>query len=416
MPRRAVFQFALFFIGLLIGFPALFPAVLNAQPGITLHQAVVLALEHRPELAAANLRTQASAELRRQAGLLPNPRFIFQAENLRGGNYNYSQQSDTYAYFSQVIETSGRRGTRIALADSNRQRASTDRDLMRRDVMYSVAEAYWNAVTTRQVRDLYREDAAYFDQIVQYHQARLREGKIAEVDLLRVQLESERLRAAAELAGADYIRAEMQLARDMGMPEAGVLQLVENFDELEQPVVSETPGAALSRRVEARSSEEAVQTARANLGVQRAMGRPDLDLVAGYKRTSGMNTALAGFQLNLPLFDRNQGATAAARLEERAAEQQLAAVKLQLTSEIALADKLYQFRRQQIVSRYRPLRDRAVEISTVSRAAYREGGTDLLRLLDAERLRTETQLAYVLALRDYHQSFVQVQRAQGAEL
>jgi len=72
-------------------------------------------------------------------------------------------------------------------------------------------------------------------------------------------------------------------------------------------------------------------------------------------------------------------------------------------------------RREQVLLRYRPIRDRAVEIAEIGRAAYREGDTDLLRLLDSERLRTETQLAYVRMLGSYHQSVIELERAGGME-
>jgi outer membrane protein TolC len=57
----------------------------------------------------------------------------------------------------------------------------------------------------------------------------------------------------------------------------------------------------------------------------------------------------------------------------------------------------------------------AVDIANISRAAYREGGTDLLRLLDAEKLRVDTQSAWVEALGNYHQSVVSLEYAEGLE-
>ena len=98
-----------------------------------------------------------------------------------------------------------------------------------------------------------------------------------------------------------------------------------------------------------------------------------------------------------------------------AAERLLQVTQLQLQTEHAIARRQYEIRREQVLLRYRPIRDRAVEIAEIGRAAYREGGTDLLRLLDSERLRTETQLAYVRMLRSYHQSVIELERAGGIE-
>jgi cobalt-zinc-cadmium efflux system outer membrane protein len=49
------------------------------------------------------------------------------------------------------------------------------------------------------------------------------------------------------------------------------------------------------------------------------------------------------------------------------------------------------------------------------RAAYKEGGLDLARLLDAERVRVEAEVSRVEALEGYHQSVVLLDYAEGAQ-
>ncbi len=59
------------------------------------------------------------------------------------------------------------------------------------------------------------------------------------------------------------------------------------------------------------------------------------------------------------------------------------------------------------------MRDRADEVYQIVEAAYRETGSDLLRLLDAERTKIETEVMYVRALSELQQSAVAVETAQG---
>ena len=59
------------------------------------------------------------------------------------------------------------------------------------------------------------------------------------------------------------------------------------------------------------------------------------------------------------------------------------------------------------------MRDRANDVYKIADAAYREGGSDVLRLLDAERTKIETQFAYVKTLTELQQSAVAVATAQG---
>jgi cobalt-zinc-cadmium efflux system outer membrane protein len=387
------------------------PAV--AQTTLTLDEAVRTALERRPELKAAEARVSAAQGLKNQAGLFPNPRLIFQVENLRGSSFEYSNDADSFAYFSQVIETSGRRGNRIAVGEANVGRSRLEEEQLRREIGFRVREAYWLALGVQFARDLYEQNDHYFKQVVEYHEARLKEGKIAEVDVLRVRLQAEQIRAALENARLDVDRAQLLLAREMGVVTGGPWQLTEHFEQLEEPRT--VKGAVPSTLVESRLAAQELAAARANLGLERAAKRPDLDAIFGYKRTAGLNTAIAGLQLNLPLFDRNQGARAAAQAETLAAQRTLEATNARLDSEAALARKEYEARLQQARDIFGPLHQQADQISDISRSAYREEGLDLLRLLDAERFRVEAQLAWLRALTDYHKSVVNLERAEGVE-
>src|ERR1700687_2007851 len=84
---------------------------------LSLRDAVASALSKRPELQGATENEESSVQLRRQAGFIPNPRLFYQSENLRP-DMNFTQNVDTYAYATEVLEVSGRRGARIATANS----------------------------------------------------------------------------------------------------------------------------------------------------------------------------------------------------------------------------------------------------------------------------------------------------------
>jgi outer membrane protein TolC len=59
------------------------------------------------------------------------------------------------------------------------------------------------------------------------------------------------------------------------------------------------------------------------------------------------------------------------------------------------------------------MRDRANEVYQIVDAAYRETGSDLLRLLDAERTKIDAEVMYARALSEFQQSVVALQTAQG---
>src|SRR5437660_10784878 len=119
-----------------------------AQQSLSLAEAIQHALNHRPELKAAAAHTKASESLARQAGVFPNPRLIFQSENLRTTNFDFGRDADTFLYASQVVETSGRRGARIDFARSMAERTRLEEQQIRLDIALKVSQAYWNAIAT----------------------------------------------------------------------------------------------------------------------------------------------------------------------------------------------------------------------------------------------------------------------------
>jgi len=122
---------------------------------------------------------------------------------------------------------------------------------------------------------------------------------------------------------------------------------------------------------------------------------------------------LAGLSVDLPLWNRNQGSIAAATARIDAARAQLAATATMVRAEVAAASKSYDVRRRQIEEALAPMLKQADEVAEIAEAAYREGGWDLLRLLDAEQLRIETQTLYYQALAQYWQSRAELETAMG---
>jgi outer membrane protein TolC len=393
----------------LAGLPAVWP-----QNALSMADAVSLALSTRHQLQAAHERLTASQQLESQAKLLPNPRLYLQSEDLRASNFSFSRDSETYAYFSELIETSGKRQARTGAAaqDVNLNRAAAD--VVRARVAAGVRHAYWAAQSTALLAKLYDEHAEYYRQLIAYHQARFNEGKLAEVDFLRIKLEGERVQASAAEMQLTSEHAMLQLASEMGLPE-GNWKLTEPFEELEQPKPLPQAAEQASLRPEAAEARFALESARANTSLQKSLGRPDVELLGGYKANLGENTAIVGLQMNLPLFNRNQGAVGAAVGNAHAAEQDYAVVSLQLSTELKLAQRDYEFRQNAYQKTFLPLHARAIEISDITRAAYREGGMDLVRLLDAEQLRVDADLSWVNALENYHQSVVSLEYAEGVQ-
>jgi outer membrane protein TolC len=379
-------------------------------------EAVNYGFAHRPELRAMAAKSTAADDLAKQAGAIPNPRFLFRKEDLRPDTSAFGENSQTYWEGSQLLEVSGKRGGRIEVAKTGAAQSRLQTELARREIALAVRQAYWTAKAAQVLADLYDQDGKYFAAVIAYHEARFREGKIAEVDLLRVRLQGQQIQAAAANARLDSEKALLALAREMNAPPDTRWILSDELDALEEPLPIPAGSDPASLRIDGQIAREAIARSQAQVRLERANGRPDLLFSGGYKRDAGnIDTPIAGVQFDLPLFNRNQAAVSAAKAEIDAAQASYEATRNQILAEAALARREYELRRDQLLKTFRPLKDQAVEISGISRAAYEAGGLDLVRLLDAERARVDGELSYVRALEAFHLSVVDLNYAEGMD-
>lgn len=389
------------------------------QTELNLADAVQQAVRAHPSLAAEAERIAKAQGLRKQAGLIPNPEFQFQNENLRP-NQTYTRDVDTLALINQPLDVLGKRKQRVAAADEDISRARADYGLARWQLVRRVKLAYWSARGAQEIRDLLRTTVENFQKIVSFHAAQLSAGAIAGQDFLRVRLEGERLKLSADLADLEANQTRFDLLKEMGQTQFPAVILTERLEPA-TIIVPVPVEEVLAGRADLQAARAALRQAEANARLQEIQSRPDLNVTYGYKRTqlpdalTGINTALASLRITLPLTDRNQGNRAAADAEVRRQRALVAAAEAEARAEYYAALQEYTFRHDEFVNTLEPLGEHAAEISRIAAAAYAEGGTDLLRLLDAERVRLEAELARTRGLVAYRQSTSRLEAAEGIE-
>lgn len=393
-------------------------ALACSQSTLNLSQAIEEAVGAHPDISVADARVAIARAARVQASLSPNPRLFLQSENTRfwgSPSFSYPNDTDNFLYLSQSFERGNKRERRVDSADSVIRRAEAERDAARRRIAAQVSSAYWAAAAAQMVARLMAQDASAFESLVQYHRDRVREGAMAEVDLMRILLERDRLSIAVRNAEQEARRSAIELQRSMGRREFVSLQLTDIPPSLPDAQLPDLQ-AAIAARVETAVTRQAIEEARSRLRLEESNAKQDPEGLFGYKRTSGYDTLIAGFQINLPIRNQNQGKIAGATAEIRLAEQEARSVASKITADIALAWSEADSKRKLLAEVLAPMRDRAQEIARIAQAAYREGGTDLLRLIDAERSRLEAVSTYYKALAEYQQAITNLQIVTGAPL
>jgi cobalt-zinc-cadmium efflux system outer membrane protein len=398
------------------------PAVLADEAELSLGSALDRARMQNPQVAIARARVSEAEGMREQASLIPNPSLYASSENTPlGGSqpFTFGNDTDDYVYLSEKIELGGKRSRRVAFASEKVTQMSIQSEMAMRQLMARVATAYWMAAGSAALDLLYKRQVKTLDDIVEYNHARVQKGATAEADLIRIQLESDRLKAQATLAAQQARRSLIALYREMGataFPDSVVF--TERLDDLAEvrPPDLET---VLRDRPEMRAAREGFKQAEANLDLQRANAVPDPQLMAGYKRFSGsgqftgQNTLFFGFQVPLPIFDRNQGQIEAAQATVFGAKEAVTDQEIAIRAEVESALSDYGSRREALLKVLPQMAHQAAESDQIAEGAYRLGGADILRFLDATRMDIETQVLFVQTLIDYHASVVNVELVTG---
>jgi cobalt-zinc-cadmium efflux system outer membrane protein len=392
-------KIAILALGLLAGFAR--------AESLSLTAALAEALTSHPLLDIARAKLDVADGQIHQSAVRPNPLFIYQSENLRAWQspaYRYWQDSDHFFYLQQTFETASKRARRQDVARVAKDRVELEREMTAWQIAARVRATYWEAVTAARIVALYRQVRDNYRETVAYHEARFREGALAESDLMRVQLEESRLALSANSAMLDAEQTRIRLQREMGRQQFTDVELTDPLEGPMPDTLPLTPEEALRQRPEMKLARKIGDLTGVQAQLQQALAKPNVDGVFGYKRSNSFDTLLWGVQVQLPVFNRNTGNIESAVAEERAALGAIRSTQALISAEYEAVRRELALRQTQLQQSATPLLARARENARVAEAAYRLGGTDILRLLDAQRQQLDAERLFIDAWAGFRQA------------
>ena len=147
--------------------------------------------------------------------------------------------------------------------------------------------------------------------------------------------------------------------------------------------------------------------------LQKAIGKRDVTGQINYTHISDLNQISLFGQVQLPIFDRNQGEIARSAFGITQAQEQEKFASGQVLTDVRDAFESVRSN-DQIVTLYRSgYLDQAQQSRDITDYAYRHGAASLLDYLDAERTYRATQLGYRQALASYLTALEQLRGAVG---
>jgi cobalt-zinc-cadmium efflux system outer membrane protein len=145
----------------------------------------------------------------------------------------------------------------------------------------------------------------------------------------------------------------------------------------------------------------------------RANGKRDLTFTSGYSHVAAANDASFSVNMEVPLFNRNQGEIARTHAAITQSEEAKTATQQAVMTDVAAAYEAVKSG-EGIIQLYQSgyLKD-SRESLDISRYAYQRGAASLLDFLDAERSYRSTELTYRETLAAYMLAVEQLHEAVG---
>ncbi len=397
---------------------------LAQKPGatiITLDEAVQMALQHNHALLAAQTVIQQYQAEETTANLRPNPVIladsdflpVFEPSQLTADYLDNTAQWDLGV--SYLFERGKKRQHRLQAARDQTAMTRSQVADNERTLTFSVASQFINVELAESTLDLASQDLKSFQSTVDIAAARYKVGDIGENDLLKIKLQM--LQFQTDLSAAQLARVQglSDLRQLLGYESIGPdYDVAGSFDY--QPVkgnLEDLQAKALQERPDLQAARLGVTAAKSQFALQKAIGKRDFTGEINYTHLAYLNDVSLFGQMQLPIFDRNQGEIARSGYAITQAQEQQIAASGQVMTDVRDAFESLRAN-DQIVGLYRSgYLDQAQQSRDISEYAYRHGAASLLDFLDAERSYRTTQLGYRQALASYLLALEQLREAVG---
>lgn len=373
---------------------------------------VRIARQRRSEVIAARARARAAAERPAIVSALDDPELAGSIDHLpfMGGG------ADASLTFEQRFPLSGIRGHRERAAEAGVRRELAEIDRAGLDVELDAAAAFWMLGELRERARLLDDQRALADQMAAAATARFSTSAGMQAEVLRAQLEVDRLAGEQRAVAAEVRAAEAMLDASLARPvDAPIPELDLAVSDDEPPAAAAVASTALSGRPELRAGSAEVARAEAEVSVMQSMYAPMAMVRTGPSYTMADGAGwMVMVGVSIPLW---RGKLRAGVNEARAmadmTSADLDAMRRMVAGQAAAARERVGAAR----ARYLALRDsivpRARQAIGPTLAAYAASQTPLVSAIEAAQALWEAQRELAMARAELGLAWARLHRATG---
>jgi cobalt-zinc-cadmium efflux system outer membrane protein len=376
---------------------------------LTLKAALELALGANPDLSAAGRELEALDATITQAQVRPNPEFSALIEDTRPATRTTTLQ------LNQPIELGGKRGARIEAAERGRDAASLELDAKRAEIRAAVTAAFFDVLVAQERLRLAQASVELAQRATAAAARRVTAGKVSPVEETRARVAEAGVRVEFAMAASEMTTARRRLAATWANPSPRFERAAGDPEALPPLPALADLNARLAASPSLLRAKIEVERRQALAKVERSRRVPDLTVSLGAKRNEelGLNQAIFGVSMPIPVFDRNQGNLLEALHRTDKARDQLSAAEIRLLNELAVAYERLSTARQETASLRRDVLPGAQSALDAATRGFELGKFSFLDVLDAQRTLFQARAQSLRALAEAHRSAAEIERILG---
>ena len=385
----------------------LFTLTITGQSGgkLTINQAVKMAEENNPELIALRYEVDALGAAKIQSGLMPNPEFGVEAENILGSkDFNGFGNSEITALLSQDILLAGKISKRVKVAEADISLAEWDYETKRIEIITDVRRIFQQALATQVLIEKNKELINISEEFISNLEKRVDAGKISPAEVSRARIILNSLQIELNRLQSEYEIRKLELMSLIYAPQLVIDSLVGELSYSFEFPSYDSLLTQLDNNPKLKRYESEYNKQKAVINLEESKAIPDLNLSAGFRRLNDANahTFVIGASIPLPIFNRNQGSIQEANIRLDQKKREFEAVKNRLTLQLNVLYK----RLETLITTAEQLKNESMPQAEEAFKIIKEGNLvgrfAVLDVLDAERTLFELQNQYLNIIAEIH--------------
>lgn len=377
---------------------------------LSLSGALDLALKANPDIAVAIREREATDGIKVQAATRPNPYVSTSIQDTR----NATRQ--TTLQLNQEIELGGKRAARIEAADAFYSRSDAELATKKAEIHANVVAAFYEVLVAQERVALAKSSVEIGELALDAASKRVKAGKSSPVEQTKSSV-------AAATAKIELVQATTQLSNSRKRLSALWADNTPSFDRVTGDVTNIPAVSTLENLAPLIGSAPTIKLAKFEISareaiteIERSKAIPNITISLGMvdNREIGLNQALLGLSIPIPVFDRNQGNVQEAISRKYKAEDELIALRNKIQTNLTTQYERLSAARQASLSLQNDILPNAQSAFDAANRGFSLGKFNFLDVLDAQRTLYQAKSQYINALLEAHQAIAEIERTLGA--